>query len=235
MLFLQHVIDALKAGGRCGMVIDEGVLFRTTESAFVQTKRKLLDETDLWCIVSLPPGVFSSAGAGREDEPALLHEGRPDRAHLVLRPLGRQGHQEAAADDGPFRRVLRAAGVPRGFRPSWTVTRAEIEARGYDLKAVNPTAKAAGRHAHAHSSSWTRSRRAAATSMRRLCGCVRCSGPNRVRDGGAAPGIPPDAARGATRSRGSSGNSAMLPRYVFDRRSGQRHGFPAAIPIHPAP
>jgi type I restriction enzyme M protein len=27
---------------------------------------------------------------------------------------------------------------------SWTVTRAEIEARGYDLKAVNPTAKAGG-------------------------------------------------------------------------------------------
>ena len=27
---------------------------------------------------------------------------------------------------------------------SWTVTRAEIEARGYDLKAVNPTAKAPG-------------------------------------------------------------------------------------------
>jgi len=27
---------------------------------------------------------------------------------------------------------------------SWTVTRAEMEARGYDLKAVNPTAKAAG-------------------------------------------------------------------------------------------
>ena len=42
ILFLQHVIDALKLGGRCGMVIDEGVLFRTTETAFVQTKRKLL-------------------------------------------------------------------------------------------------------------------------------------------------------------------------------------------------
>ena len=45
------------------MVIDEGVLFRTNETAFVQTKRKLLDDCDLWCIVSLPPGVFSSAGA----------------------------------------------------------------------------------------------------------------------------------------------------------------------------
>ena len=27
---------------------------------------------------------------------------------------------------------------------SWTVTRAEMEAHGYDLKAVNPTAKAPG-------------------------------------------------------------------------------------------
>ena len=29
VLFLQHVIDRLKEGGRCGIVIDEGVLFRT--------------------------------------------------------------------------------------------------------------------------------------------------------------------------------------------------------------
>jgi type I restriction enzyme M protein len=30
----------------------------------VETKRKLVDECDLWCIVSLPGGVFSTAGAG---------------------------------------------------------------------------------------------------------------------------------------------------------------------------
>jgi type I restriction enzyme M protein len=30
ILFLQHVIDSLKPGGRCGIVLDEGVLFRTT-------------------------------------------------------------------------------------------------------------------------------------------------------------------------------------------------------------
>jgi type I restriction enzyme M protein len=63
VLFLQHVIRALKTdGGRCGMVIDEGVLFRTNEDAFVKTKRKLTDECDLWCILSLPGGVFSGAG-----------------------------------------------------------------------------------------------------------------------------------------------------------------------------
>jgi type I restriction enzyme M protein len=65
VLFLQHVIKSLKPnGGRCGMVIDEGVLFRTNESAFVKTKKKLLDECDLYCIVSLPGGVFTQAGAG---------------------------------------------------------------------------------------------------------------------------------------------------------------------------
>lgn len=53
-----------KSGGRCGIVLDEGLLFRTNESAFVETKRKLVDECDLWCIVSLPGGVFSTAGAG---------------------------------------------------------------------------------------------------------------------------------------------------------------------------
>ncbi|MBT9145783.1 MAG: putative type I restriction enzymeP M protein [candidate division WS2 bacterium] len=63
VLFLQHVIDSLKPGGRCGIVMDEGVLFRINENAFVQTKRKLLNECNLWCIMSLPPKVFMNAGA----------------------------------------------------------------------------------------------------------------------------------------------------------------------------
>jgi type I restriction enzyme M protein len=64
VLILQHVIDSLENGGESGIVLDEGVLFRTNETAFVQTKRKLLDDCNLWCIVSLPGGVFTAAGAG---------------------------------------------------------------------------------------------------------------------------------------------------------------------------
>ncbi len=44
--------------------MDEGALFRINEKAFVQTKRKFLDDCDVFCIVSLPGGVFVSAGAG---------------------------------------------------------------------------------------------------------------------------------------------------------------------------
>ena len=82
VLFLQHLLAELKPprngkpGGRCGVVLDEGLLFRTNESAFVETKRKLLDECELWCIVSLPGGVFSTAGAGVKTNLLFLSNSR---------------------------------------------------------------------------------------------------------------------------------------------------------------
>lgn len=77
VLFLQHVIRSLTDGGRCGIVLDEGVLFRTNEDAFVKTKRKLTDDCDLWCIVSLPGGVFTAAGAGVKTNLLFFTRGKP--------------------------------------------------------------------------------------------------------------------------------------------------------------
>jgi len=102
VLFLQHVIDSLKSGGRCGIVLDEGVLFRTNETAFVQTKRKLLDDCDLWCIVSLPGGVFTAAGAGVKNQFAAFHQRQTDGTNLVLRFVG---HQSRQADAVPVREI----------------------------------------------------------------------------------------------------------------------------------
>ena len=59
------------------MVIDEGVLFKTTEDAYVKTKKKLTDECDLWCIVSLPSGVFAAAGATGKTDLLFFTKGRP--------------------------------------------------------------------------------------------------------------------------------------------------------------
>ena len=77
VLFLQHIIRSLRAGGRCGVVLDEGLLFRTNEDAFTKTKRKLLDECDLWCVVSLPGGVFNAAGAGVKTNLLFFTKGQP--------------------------------------------------------------------------------------------------------------------------------------------------------------
>lgn len=64
VLFVQDIISQLSVGGTCAIVLDEGLLFRTNESAFVETKRKLVDECNVFAIVSMPGGVFSTAGAG---------------------------------------------------------------------------------------------------------------------------------------------------------------------------
>ena len=76
VLFIQNVLHSMKPGSRCGIVLDEGVLFRVDAEAFVQTKRKLLEECDVYCIVSLPGGVFSSAGAGVKTNLVFFDKGK---------------------------------------------------------------------------------------------------------------------------------------------------------------
>jgi type I restriction enzyme M protein len=141
VLFLQHVIDSLKRGGRCGIVLDEGVLFRTNEIAFVQTKKKLLDDCNLWCIVSLPGGVFTAAGAGVKTNLLFLTKGGPTESvwyyDLSDIKVGKKTPFTLDRFSDFFNLLPARADSPR----SWTVTRAEIEARNFDLKAVNPNAK----------------------------------------------------------------------------------------------
>jgi len=79
VLFLQHVIRNLREGGKCGIVLDEGLLFRTNEDAFMKTKRKLLDDCKVSCILSLPAGVFTAAGAGVKTNLIFFTKGGPTR------------------------------------------------------------------------------------------------------------------------------------------------------------
>ncbi len=141
VLFLQHVIDSLKPGGRCGIVLDEGVLFRTNETAFVQTKRKLLDDCDLWALVSLPGGAFVNAGAGVKTNLLFFTRGKPTERiwyyDLSDIKVGKKSPLTVAHFEEFFRLLPQRGESER----SWTISRAEIEARGYDIKAVNPNRK----------------------------------------------------------------------------------------------
>jgi type I restriction enzyme M protein len=142
VLFLQHVIDSLKPKtGRCGIVLDEGVLFRTNETAFVQTKRKLLDDCDLWCIVSLPGGVFTAAGAGVKTNLLFFNKGKPTEKiwyyDLSDIKVGKRTPFLLEKFDEFFKLLPTRGDSER----SWTVTRQQIEAKNYDLKAVNPNRK----------------------------------------------------------------------------------------------
>lgn len=75
-LFVQDILSELADGGSCAIVLDDGFLFRKDETAFVETKRKLVDECSLWAIISLPSGVFSGAGAAVKTNLLFFSKGR---------------------------------------------------------------------------------------------------------------------------------------------------------------
>jgi type I restriction enzyme M protein len=123
------------------MVIDEGVLFRTNESAFVQTKRKLLDECDLWCIVSLPVRVFVSAGADVKANLLFFNKGGPTEAIWYYDLSDIKVGKRIPFTLGCFDEFFALLPTRADSERSWTVSRSSIEARNFDLKAVNPNAK----------------------------------------------------------------------------------------------
>src|SRR5207245_8663329 len=109
VLFIQHVLKSMKDGSVCGIVLDEGVLFRTNEGGFVQTKRKLMEECDVYCIVSLPGGVFSSAGAGVKTNLVFFRKGeQTERIWYYDLSDVKVGKKNPAHADA-FRRILRTS------------------------------------------------------------------------------------------------------------------------------
>jgi len=57
LLFLSLMMEALAPGGRCAVVVPEGLLFGSTK-AHVELRRKLISEFQLLAVISLPAGVF---------------------------------------------------------------------------------------------------------------------------------------------------------------------------------
>ena len=126
VLFLQHVIRSLRDGGRCGIVLDEGLLFRTNEDAFVKTKRKLLDDCDLWCVVSLPGGVFTAAGAGVKTNLLFFTKGQPTRTIWYYDLTDIKVGKKTQLTLKHFAEFLRLLPARAESELSWTV---DIEAR----------------------------------------------------------------------------------------------------------
>jgi type I restriction enzyme M protein len=128
-LFVQYVMQILEPGGRCGIVLDEGLLYRTNEDAFVRTKRKLLDECDLWCIVSLPGGAFTGSGAGVKTNLVFFTKGRKteriwyyDLSHIKV---GKKTPLTLAGFAQCFELLGKRGSAEAETEHSWTVNFAE--------------------------------------------------------------------------------------------------------------
>jgi len=57
LLFLELMYDLLVTGGRCGVIVPDGVLFGTS-NAHIGTRKILVDKCKLEGVISMPSGVF---------------------------------------------------------------------------------------------------------------------------------------------------------------------------------
>ena len=63
LLFLQYMLNHLKDGGRCGVVVPEGVLFGSTR-AHRELRRNLVENNTVEAVLSLPGGSVQSLMRG---------------------------------------------------------------------------------------------------------------------------------------------------------------------------
>jgi type I restriction enzyme M protein len=79
ILFVKLMLETLKKGGRCAVIVSEGFMTWDQNSARA-LRRSLLDEANLRAIISLPQGVFvSKGGQGPKTSILYFEKGVPTR------------------------------------------------------------------------------------------------------------------------------------------------------------
>lgn len=108
ILFLKYMMDSLKAlsngkgkegGGRCGVIVPEGLLFGST-GAHKELRRQLIENNSVQAVLSLPGGVFQPY-AGVKTSVLLFHKGGKTERVLFLH-ADNDGYKLDAQHDTPI-------------------------------------------------------------------------------------------------------------------------------------
>jgi type I restriction enzyme M protein len=82
LLFVKYMIDNLKPGGRCGVVVPEGILFGST-GAHKELRRMLLENNRVEAVLSLPGGVFQPYSGVKTSVLVFASGGRTQRVMFL--------------------------------------------------------------------------------------------------------------------------------------------------------
>jgi type I restriction enzyme M protein len=82
LLFVKYMIDNLKPGGRCGVVVPEGVLFGST-GAHKELRRLMMQNNRVEAVLSLPGGVFQPYSGVKTSVLVFTAGGRTERVMFL--------------------------------------------------------------------------------------------------------------------------------------------------------
>lgn len=144
ILFLQHIMRNLAPGGRAGVIVPEGVLFRGGPDQRV--RQSLLKEFNVHTVLSLPAGCFLPYTAVKTNVLFFNREDNERSTEAVwfydLTNDGFELKQTRRPIEGDqFPDFLAKWKERAESENSWTLPIGEIEKRGWDLSAKNPNRK----------------------------------------------------------------------------------------------
>ncbi len=99
ILFLKYMMDSLKEGGRCGVIVPEGVLFGST-GAHKELRRQLLENNTVEAVMSLPGGLFQPYSGVKTS--VLLFQKGGSTKHVMFLYADNDGYKLDAKHDTPI-------------------------------------------------------------------------------------------------------------------------------------
>lgn len=96
ILFIKYMMDNLKPGGRCGVIVPEGVLFGPT-GAHKELRRQLIENYSVQAVLSLPGGVFQPYSGVKTS--VLLFEKGGKTKHVLFLHADHDGYKLDAQHD----------------------------------------------------------------------------------------------------------------------------------------
>lgn len=139
-LFLQLVIRQLKDGGRCGLVVPNGLLFGGGVGARI--KQRLLTDCNLHTVVRLPDGVFEPYTAIPSNLLFFEKTGRTKEVwfYKIPPPEGRKKYSKTKPIRFEEFAACQAWWTNREENEhAWRVPIADLEANDYNLDLRNPS------------------------------------------------------------------------------------------------
>jgi type I restriction enzyme M protein len=99
VLFLKYMMESLRSGGRCGVIVPEGLLFGST-GAHKEIRRQLIENNRVEAVMSLPGGVFQPY-SGVKTSVLLFRKGDSTERVLFLH-VDNDGYKLDANHDTPI-------------------------------------------------------------------------------------------------------------------------------------
>jgi type I restriction enzyme M protein len=99
VLFLKYMTESLRSGGRCGVIVPEGLLFGST-GAHKEIRRQLIENNRVEAVMSLPGGVFQPYSGVKTSVLLFKKGGKTDR--VLFLHVDNDGYKLDANHDAPI-------------------------------------------------------------------------------------------------------------------------------------